>query len=86
MISIYLPPSLHLSLAVVLRFMSPVSLLQLSCNTHLHSVGEVITLAYTSVSEEVMRGDRRKETGGRPTWPQPGAFAWTLTPRFTADP
>ena len=74
MISIYLPPYLHLSLAVVLRFMSPVSLLQLSCNTHLHSVGEVITLAYTSVSEEVMHGDGRKETGGRPDL----ASAWGL--------
>jgi len=26
-------------------------------------VGEVITLVYTSVSEEVTHGDRRKETG-----------------------
>ena len=74
MISVYLSPSLHLSLAVVLRFMSSVSSLQLSCNTHLHSVGEVITLAYTSVSEEVTCSDRRKETRGRPGL----ASAWGL--------
>jgi len=39
-------------------------------------VGEVITLVYTSVSEEVTHGDRRKETGGG----LGPASAWGLCP------
>ena len=48
-------------------------------------MGEVITLVYTSVSEEVTHGDRRKETGGGLARPRPGGFAQTLTPSLTAD-
>ena len=48
-------------------------------------MGEVITLVYTSVSEEVTHGDRKKETGGGLARPRPGGFAQILTPSLTAD-
>ena len=48
-------------------------------------MGEVITLVYTSVSEEVTHGDRKKETGGGLAWPRPGGFAQILAPSLTAD-